>query len=74
MRSRFGANPGGGCPAATESNSSAMAFRSAGSTVQPEPVLRMISSANEPADQPYGDRRYEVHDPEGQAWFFAQRL
>ena len=28
----------------------------------------------EPADQPYGDRRYEAHDPEGQAWFFAQRV
>jgi len=28
----------------------------------------------EPADQSYGDRRYEAHDPEGHAWFFAQRV
>jgi uncharacterized glyoxalase superfamily protein PhnB len=28
----------------------------------------------EPADQPYGDRRYAAADPEGQHWYFAQRL
>ena len=28
----------------------------------------------EPADQEYGDRRYDAKDPEGQDWFFAQRL
>jgi uncharacterized glyoxalase superfamily protein PhnB len=28
----------------------------------------------EPADQPYGDRRYDAKDPEGQLWSFAQRL
>jgi uncharacterized glyoxalase superfamily protein PhnB len=27
----------------------------------------------EPADQPYGDRRYGVLDPEGHAWYFAER-
>ncbi|MEZ4417196.1 MAG: VOC family protein [Gemmatimonadota bacterium] len=27
----------------------------------------------EPADQPYGDRRYGVRDPEGQEWYFASR-
>ncbi|MCB9915099.1 MAG: VOC family protein [Planctomycetes bacterium] len=27
-----------------------------------------------PADQPYGDRRYGVRDPEGHRWYFAQRL
>ena len=25
----------------------------------------------EPADQPYGDRRYGAEDPEGQHWYFA---
>jgi len=30
--------------------------------------------ASEPADQDYGDRRYECTDPEGHRWFFAQRL
>ena len=25
-----------------------------------------------PADQPYGDRRYGVEDPEGHRWYFAQ--
>ena len=28
----------------------------------------------EPADQPYGDRRYAAEDPEGHQWFFATRL
>jgi PhnB protein len=28
----------------------------------------------EPADQPYGDRRYGARDPEGHHWFFAMRL
>lgn len=28
----------------------------------------------EPADQPYGDRRYGVRDPEGHHWYFASRL
>jgi PhnB protein len=28
----------------------------------------------EPEDQPYGDRRYTVKDPEGQQWTFAQRV
>lgn len=28
----------------------------------------------EPADQPYGDRRYHARDPEGHSWYFAQRL
>lgn len=27
----------------------------------------------EPADQPYGDRRYGVADPEGHHWYFASR-
>ena len=27
----------------------------------------------EPADQPYGDRRYDVLDLEGQLWSFATR-
>jgi uncharacterized glyoxalase superfamily protein PhnB len=26
----------------------------------------------EPADQPYGDRVYTCHDPEGHSWSFAQ--
>jgi uncharacterized glyoxalase superfamily protein PhnB len=26
----------------------------------------------EPADQPYGDRRYGCRDPQGHEWFFAQ--
>ena len=25
----------------------------------------------EPADQEYGDRRYDARDPEGHSWFFA---
>ena len=25
-----------------------------------------------PTDQPYGDRRYGVEDPEGHRWYFAQ--
>jgi PhnB protein len=29
---------------------------------------------DEPADQEYGDRRYHALDPEGHAWYFAQRL
>lgn len=28
----------------------------------------------EPADQPYGDRRYGARDPEGHVWYFASRL
>jgi PhnB protein len=28
----------------------------------------------EPADQPYGDRRYDAWDPEGNLWSFAQHL
>jgi uncharacterized glyoxalase superfamily protein PhnB len=28
----------------------------------------------EPADQEYGDRRYDAKDLEGHNWFFAQRL
>ncbi|MDJ0864577.1 MAG: VOC family protein [Myxococcota bacterium] len=28
----------------------------------------------EPADQPYGDRRYGAEDPEGHHWYFAQRV
>jgi uncharacterized glyoxalase superfamily protein PhnB len=28
----------------------------------------------DPADQPYGDRRYAAADLEGQHWYFAQRL
>ena len=27
----------------------------------------------EPADQPYGDRRYGACDPEGHRWYFASR-
>ena len=27
----------------------------------------------EPADQPYGDRRYGARDPEGHRWYFAIR-
>ncbi len=27
-----------------------------------------------PADQPYGDRRYGVEDPEGHSWYFAQSI
>ena len=26
----------------------------------------------QPADQPYGDRRYAAEDPEGHHWYFAQ--
>ena len=29
---------------------------------------------DEPADQPYGDRRYSAIDPEGHHWFFAQHV
>lgn len=28
----------------------------------------------EPADQPYGDRRYDAEDPEGVRWSFAQHV
>ena len=28
----------------------------------------------EPAEQPYGDRRYAAEDGEGHQWFFAQRV
>jgi len=28
----------------------------------------------EPTDQEYGDRRFTAVDPEGQHWFFAQRI
>jgi uncharacterized glyoxalase superfamily protein PhnB len=27
---------------------------------------------DEPADQPYGERRYHCRDPEGHVWYFAQ--
>lgn len=27
-----------------------------------------------PTDQPYGDRRYGVEDPEGHRWYFAQSI
>ena len=30
--------------------------------------------AEEPADQPYGDRRYAAEDPEGHVWYFATPL
>lgn len=29
---------------------------------------------SEPQDQEYGDRRYDVKDPEGHLWSFAQRV
>jgi PhnB protein len=29
---------------------------------------------SEPEDQPYGDRRYDAEDLEGQRWSFAQRV
>ena len=29
---------------------------------------------SEPEDRPYGDRAYQVRDPEGHAWFFATRV
>jgi uncharacterized glyoxalase superfamily protein PhnB len=29
--------------------------------------------AEEPSDQPYGDRRYGAVDPEGHRWYFAAR-
>jgi uncharacterized glyoxalase superfamily protein PhnB len=29
---------------------------------------------SEPAEQPYGDRRYDAKDPEGQLWSFATRV
>ncbi len=29
---------------------------------------------SEPADQPYGDRRYDAEDPEGHRWSFAQHV
>jgi len=28
----------------------------------------------DPADQPYGDRRYGACDPEGHHWYFASRI
>jgi PhnB protein len=28
----------------------------------------------QPADQPYGDRRYGVEDPEGHHWYFAEAI
>jgi PhnB protein len=28
----------------------------------------------QPTDQPYGDRRYGVEDPEGHQWYFAQSI
>ena len=28
----------------------------------------------EPADQPYGHRRYTARDPEGHHWYFAQAV
>jgi len=30
--------------------------------------------ANEPADQPYGERTYDAHDPEGHSWYFAEQI
>jgi PhnB protein len=27
-----------------------------------------------PTDQPYGDRRYGVEDPEGHRWYFAEEI
>jgi uncharacterized glyoxalase superfamily protein PhnB len=27
-----------------------------------------------PTDQPYGDRRYGVEDPEGHCWYFAEAI
>ena len=30
--------------------------------------------AEEPNDQPYGDRRYAAEDPEGHLWYFAAPL
>ena len=29
---------------------------------------------NEPADQAYGDRRYDARDPEGNTWYFAHPI
>jgi uncharacterized glyoxalase superfamily protein PhnB len=28
----------------------------------------------EPTDQPYGDRRYAVEDPEGHHWYFGEAI
>ena len=30
--------------------------------------------ANEPADQPYGERTYDARDPEGHSWYFAEQI
>jgi uncharacterized glyoxalase superfamily protein PhnB len=30
--------------------------------------------AEQPSDQPYGDRRYAAEDPEGHLWYFATPL
>jgi uncharacterized glyoxalase superfamily protein PhnB len=32
------------------------------------------TAQDEPADQPYGDRRAQVLDPAGHRWYFAQRI
>jgi uncharacterized glyoxalase superfamily protein PhnB len=29
---------------------------------------------NEPADQAYGDRRYDAQDPQGHTWYFAHPI
>ncbi len=29
---------------------------------------------DKPTDQPYGDRRYAVEDPEGHRWYFAESI
>ena len=32
------------------------------------------AALEKPADQPYGERRCGVEDPEGHCWYFAQRI
>ncbi len=37
-------------------------------------VAAGASLIDRPADQPYGDRRYAVEDPEGHRWYFAESI
>ena len=37
-------------------------------------VLAGAAILEKPTDQPYGERRYGVEDPEGHRWYFAQSI
>jgi uncharacterized glyoxalase superfamily protein PhnB len=71
-----------GCPGAHYQNPKRLGRVTQSLYVRVEDADRLFAKAvaagakvlEQPADQPYGDRRFGVEDPEGHHWYFAQTL